>query len=268
VGRPDLPNAVALNSVVFNGARIVGPGVAGLLIARFDVAAAFFLNGVSFIAVLLALLAIRTEGLPDPAGRLGVRQGLIGALEYAAGTPAVVITLALLVVVSLLALNFNVVVPLIARDVLNQGAEGFGLLMSSLGAGAIVGALGVALVRRGRPPLSLLAGTGAVLCAGVIVLALARHFAVAVGVLAVLGCFQIIFSTGCNTALQLTTPDALRGRVMGLYAMAFAGMTPFGSLVIGGLAERVGVRAACALGGALGLVAVGAIALVARRQRA
>jgi MFS family permease len=84
----------------------------------------------------------------------------------------------------------------------------------------------------------------------------------------VLGCFQIIFSTGCNTALQLTTPDALRGRVMGLYAMAFAGMTPFGSLVIGGLAERVGVRAACALGGALGLVAVGAIALVARRQRA
>ena len=81
VGRPDLPNAVALNSVVFNGARIVGPGVAGLLIARFDVAVAFFLNAASFVAVLAALLAMRTEGRPDPAGQLGIRQGLIGAVN-------------------------------------------------------------------------------------------------------------------------------------------------------------------------------------------
>ena len=226
-------------------------------------AVAFFLNGASFVAVLVALLAIRTEGLPDPAGRLGVRKGLIGAVSYAAATPPVAFTLGLLVVVSLLALNFNVIVPLIARDVLNEGAQGFGLLMSSLGAGAIVGALGVAVLRRGRPPLSLLAGSGAVLCAGVVVLALARQFAVAMAVLAVLGCFQIIFSTGCNTALQLITPDALRGRVMGLYAMAFAGMTPFGSLLIGTIAEHLGVRAACALGGAMGLLAVGALVLVA-----
>lgn len=264
VGKPDLPNAVALNSVVFNGARIVGPGVAGLLIARFDVAVAFFLNGASFVAVLAALLAIRTEGVPDPAGRIGVRQGLVGAVSYAAGTPPVAFTLGLLVVVSLLALNFNLIVPLIARDVLHQGAEGFGLLMSALGAGAIVGALGVALLRRGRPPLSLLAGSAAVLCGGAMMLALAGHFAVAMVVLAVLGCFQIIFTTGCNVALQLMSPDALRGRVMGLYAMAFAGMTPFGSLLIGSLAERFGVRAACALGGGTGLLAVCALVLVAR----
>src|SRR3989442_10145495 len=97
VGRPDLANAVALNSVVFNGARIVGPGVAGLLIARFDVGVAFFLNAASFVAVLAALLAIRTEGHPDPAGRLGIRQGLAGAIEYAASTPPVAFTLGLLV---------------------------------------------------------------------------------------------------------------------------------------------------------------------------
>ena len=268
VGRPDLANAVALNSVVFNGARIVGPGVAGLLIARFDVGVAFFLNGLSFIAVLAALLAIRTKGLPDPAGRLGVRQGLAGAINYAASTPPVVFTLALLVVVSVLALNYNLVVPLIARDVLNEGAQGFGLLMSSLGVGAIAGALGVAVLRRGRPPFSLLAGSGAALCAGAIVLATARQFTVAMVVLAALGCFQIIFSTGCNTALQLIAPAALRGRVMGLYAMAFAGVTPFGSLLIGTMAERLGVRAACALGGATGLIAVSALALVARRRSA
>ncbi|MGH7389016.1 MAG: MFS transporter [Candidatus Rokuibacteriota bacterium] len=267
VGKPDLPNAVALNSVAFNGARIVGPGVAGLLIARFDVAFAFFLNGASFVAVLAALAAIRTAGHPHPAGRLGIRQGLMGAVSYAAGTPPVMFTLGLLVVVSLLALNFNVVVPLIARDVLNEGAQGFGLLMSALGAGAITGALGVTLLRRGRPPLSLLAGSAAVLCVGAMALALVGHLAVAVAVLAVLGGFQIFFTTGCNTTLQLITPDALRGRVMGLYALAFAGMTPFGSLLIGTIAEHLGVRAACALGGATGLLAVGALALVAHRRR-
>src|SRR5215475_7914032 len=119
VGRGDLPNAVALNSVVFNGARIVGPAVAGLLIARFGVTVAFVLNGVSFIAVLAALLAMATRGDPDPAGQLGIREGLWGALEYAARTPPIAFTLALLIVASLLVLNFNVIVPLIARTVLN-----------------------------------------------------------------------------------------------------------------------------------------------------
>jgi MFS family permease len=266
VGRADLPNAVALNSVVFNGARIVGPGVAGLLIARVDVAAAFFLNAASFVAVLAALAAIHTEGHPDPAGRLGIRQGLVGAVKYALETPPVGFTLALLVVVSLLTLNFNVVVPLIARDVLHEGAQGFGLLMSALGAGAIIGAGGLALLRRDRPPLSLLAGSAAVLSAGVALLALVSQFALAVALLAVLGCLQIYFSTSCNTTLQLITPHALRGRVMGLYALAFAGMTPFGSLLVGTVAEHLGVRTACALGGTTGLLAVGVLAFVALRR--
>jgi MFS family permease len=265
VGRADLPNAVALNSVVFNGARIVGPAVAGLLIARYGVALAFLLNGVSFVAVLLALAAIRTEGRPHPAGRLGLREGLLGAITYAGRTPPIAFTLALLVIVSLLVLNFNVVVPLVARDVLHQGAHGFGLLMSSLGAGAVAGAVGVTLFRRGGPPLSFLAGSAAALCAGLVALALVGHFAAAAAVLAVLGCCQILFTTGCNTTLQLSTPDALRGRVMGLYALAFAGMTPFGSLLIGTVAEHLGVRVACAVGGGLGLAALAAAALVAHR---
>jgi MFS family permease len=267
VGRSDLANAVALNSMVMNGARIVGPAVAGLLIAAFGVAAAFLLNGVSFVAVLVALLAIRTEGLPDPAGRLGIREGVLGALSYAAGTPPVAFTLGLMVVVSLLVLNFNVIVPLVARDVLNQGAHGFGLLMSALGAGAVAGAFGVALVRRGRPPLSFLAGSAATLCVGLVALALAGHFAVAAAVLALLGCCQILFTTGCNTTLQLIAPNELRGRVMGLYTVTFAGMTPFGSLLVGFVAERQGVRAACAAGGVIGLVGVAALVLIAHRAR-
>ncbi len=247
VGRADLANAVALNSVVMNGARIVGPAVAGLLIAAFGVALAFLLNGVSFIAVLVALLAIRTEG------------------PYAGGTPPVAFTLGLMVVVSLLVLNFNVVVPLVARDVLNQGAHGFGLLMSALGAGAVAGGFGVALLRRGQPPLSFLAGSAATLCAGLVALALVGQFAAAAAVLALLGCCQILFTTGCNIMLQLIAPNELRGRVMGLYTVTFAGMTPFGSLLVGIIAEHQGVRVACAAGGLSALLGVAALVVVAHR---
>jgi len=266
VGRRDLANAVALNSLCFNGARIVGPAVAGLLIARFGVATAFFLNGLSFVAVLVALLATRTAGDPHAAGQVGIREGTWSALDYAARTPPVAFTLSLLVVVSVLVLNFNVVVPLIAKNVLNEGAHGFGLLMSSLGAGAVVAGIGLTLLRRGRPPLWFLAASAATLGAGTAALALVGRFGTAAALLVGLGCFQILFSTGCNTTLQLGTPDALRGRVMGLYALANAGMTPFGAFLIGVIAEHFGVRAACALGGGGGLLAVAALVLVGRRR--
>jgi MFS family permease len=265
VGRSDLPNAVALNSVVMNGARIVGPAVAGLLIAAFGVALAFLLNGVSFVAVLVALVAIRTEGRPD-VGRLGIREGVLSALNYAAGTPPVAFTLGLMVVVSLLVLNFNVIVPLVARNVLNQDAHGFGLLMSSLGAGAVAGAFGVALFRRGQPPLAFLVASGALLCAGLAALAAVSHFFLAALVLALLGCCQILFTTGCNTTLQLIAPNELRGRVMGLYTVTFAGMTPFGSLLIGWVAEHQGIRMACAAGGAIGLLGVAVLVLIGYRS--
>src|SRR5882724_4440567 len=241
VGRSNLANAVALNSVVMNGARIVGPAVAGLLIAAFGVALAFFLNGVSFVA------------------------GLVGAMSYATGTPPVAFTRGLMVVVSVLVLKFNVVVPLVARDVLNLGAHGFGLLMSALGAGAVVGGFGVALLRRGLPPLSFLVGSGATLCAGLVALAAVSNFGLAAAVLALLGCCQILFTTGCNTTLQLMAPNELRGRVMGLYTVTFAGMTPFGSLLVGYVAEHQGVRAACAAGGAIGLLGVAILVLIAHR---
>lgn len=267
VGRADVPNAVALNSVVFNGARIVGPAVAGLLIARFGVALAFLLNALSFLAVLAALGAIRTEGRPDPAGRLGLRAGLLGALAYATGTPTIAFTLGLMIVASLLVLNFNVVVPLIAHQVLQEGAHGFGLLMSAVGTGAVIGAIGLTLFRRDRPSVGSLTATAALLCAGVLGLAFIGRFGAAAVLLAVLGACQIVFTTGCNTTLQLSTPDRLRGRVMGLYALAFAGMTPFGSLLVGTIAEHLGVRVACAVSGGAGLLAVGALGLVATRTK-
>jgi MFS family permease len=121
------------------------------------------------------------------------------------------------------------------------------------------------VLRRGRPTVWSLAASAEILAAGTALLALVGHFGAAAALLVVLGCFQIVFSTGCNTVLQLDTPDALRGRVMGLYALAFAGMTPFGSLLVGTMAEHLGVRAACALAGGTGFIAVAVLVLLGRR---
>src|SRR6266542_3831784 len=253
VGREDLTSAIALNSAVFNGARVVGPAAAGLLVARYGPAAAFFFNGVSFVAVIVALLAVRTHGWPRPrATPSSIVQDIVEGVRYAVGTPRIALVLSLLLTVSLFVVNFNVLVPLLAREVLHEGAHGFGLLMASLGAGAVVGALTPALLGMGRPPVSLLIGASATVSAGTLALALARSFWPAALILAIIG---------CNSTLQMTSPDELRGRMMSLYTVGFAGMTPIGSLLVGALAEVLGVPATCAAGGGLGLLIVAGLSL-------
>lgn len=266
VPRGDLMNAIALNSAVFNGARVVGPAAAGLLVARYGTAVAFLLNGLSFLAVLAALATIRTEGAPRPRRGLGMRAEIAEGVRYAAGTPRVALVMGLLLVVSLFVVNMNVLVPLIARDVLHEGAHGFGLLMASLGVGAVVGALAVAALAVARPPLSLVVGPALAAAALLLLLSTARHFGLTAAVLAALGFAQIIFMTSCNTTVQIAVPDELRGRVMGLYALVFAGMTPIGALLMGTVAEHWGVSRACAVGGGAGLVLILALAAGWRRR--
>lgn len=266
VGKGDLMSAIALNSAVFNGARVVGPAAAGLLVARYGTAAAFVFNGASFLAVIGALLAVGTPGTPRPRAGASMAAEIAEGVRYAAGTPRIALVLGLLLSVSLFVVNFNVLVPLIARDVLHEGAHGFGLLMAALGAGAVAGALTVAVMGLGRPPLRMVLAPAAAAPALLLALAAVRHFGAAAAVLAGIGFSQIVFMTSCNTTVQIAVPDELRGRVMGLYAMVFAGMTPFGSLLMGGVAERWGVSAACAVGGGMGLLLVLGLALVWHRR--
>ena len=254
--KDDLTNAIALNSAMFNGARMVGPAVAGLLVDRFGVAPAFGLNGLSFVAVILALCAMRTEGLPREREGTTVRQDIAAGLRYAVGTPQVALILSLLLVVSLFVINHNVLVPLLARDVLHEGAHGFGLLMAALGTGAVVGALALALVGKSRPPLALLIGAGAAASAITLALAAIRHFPAAFVLLALTGLSQIVFMASCNTTLQVVVPDRLRGRIMSVYAFVFVGVTPIGSVFVGTVAEWFGASAAYAAGGGLGLLSV------------
>jgi MFS family permease len=266
-GKEDLMSAILLNSAVFNGARVIGPALAGLLISRYGVTVTFLVNGVSFLAVLGALYAMRTEGAPAPRPRATVREELAQGLQYAARTANITLVLGLLLFVSLFVINFNVLVPLLAREVLGAGANGFGLLMASLGAGAVLGALGVASAGLRRPSMAMVIAAAAVASLGVLVLALVQSLAVAAAVLAVTGLAQIIFTSSANSTVQMTVPDAMRGRMMSLYVLVFVGVTPLGAFLTGWLAESFGVPAACAVGGGAGLVSVLMLAALWRRRQ-
>ena len=260
VGKPDLLNAIALNSAVFNGARVVGPALAGSLIAAYGVGTAFLINGISFVAVLAALVAMRTDGAPHPGARATMREEIMQSLRYAGRTPRILLVLALLLFVSLFVINFNVVVPLIARDVFAAGAHGFGLLMACLGVGAVLGAVGVASAGLRRPSMAMVVVAALVASAGVLGLGFVRSFTLAGAILVVTGMAQIVFTSSVNSTVQVTVPDAMRGRMMSLYVLVFVGVTPLGAFVTGWLAEKFGIATACALGGAGGLIAVAFLA--------
>lgn len=267
VGREDVINAVALNSAAFNTARIVGPAVAGLLIARWDVMPAFFINGVSFLLVLGALATVRVEGRAPARARRPMAQEIREGLGYALGSPRIRQVLGVLLVVSFCVFNFSVYVPLLARAVLGLGAEGFGFLMASVGMGAVAGALTLGIVVPRQPPFAVLFGSAVVACAGLVGMAAVRQFAVAVPVLFVLGFAGILTVAGCNTSLQISAPDALRGRVMSIYTLIFGGSFPIASFIIGAVSERWSVSTAFLAAGLTGLTAL-TIALVARRRLA
>ncbi|HWU39699.1 MAG TPA: MFS transporter [Candidatus Acidoferrum sp.] len=263
--KEDLPNAIALNSTMVSGARMLGPAVAGVLVDRYGVASAFALNGLSFVAVIIALWAMQAEGLPGPAQGTTVREDVLAGLRYSVRTPLVALTLSLLSTVGLFVINHNVLVPLLARDVLHEGAHGFGLLMAAVGIGAIVGALTVATRGKGRPPLSLLLGTAGAAAGLTLLLAGIRNFWAAMLVLTLVGFAQIVFLANCNTMLQLVVPDRMRGRIMSLYAFVWVGVTPMGSLFVGTIADWFGVAAAYAAGGGVALAIIVALGLLWRQ---
>ena len=260
VGRDDLVNAVALNSASFNAARIVGPAVAGVLIARFGVVPAFVINALGFSVVLVALLFL-AEGRGARRGGSGsIRRDIAEGVRYVFGTPRLRALLAVVFVVSLCVFNFTVYVPLIVRTVLGLGPEGFGFLMAALGVGAVAGALAFGSRANPEPGIGVLLATAALACAALVGLSAVRQFWTAVPMLFVTGFFGIITVTGCTTAIQLRAPDELRGRVMGLYTWVWGGAFPFGSFVVGTVSERHGVSAALLLNGALGLVLLASLA--------
>jgi predicted MFS family arabinose efflux permease len=260
VGREDVVNAVGLNTASFNVARIVGPAVAGVLIARFGVVPAFVINAIGFTVVLGTLFA-----LPDGSGvqrtrGTSIRRDIAEGVRHVAGAPQLRVVLGALFVVGLCVFNFTVYVPLIVRTVLHLGPEGFGFLMTALGVGAVSGALAIGARADPEPGVGLLLIAGAVACTGLLGLSAVRQFWGAVPMLFVIGFSGIVTVTGCNTIMQLGSPDELRGRVISLYNWVYSGIFPFGSFMVGTVSEHHGVSVALLVAGLLGL---GLLALLA-----
>ncbi|HEY8198575.1 MAG TPA: MFS transporter [Candidatus Limnocylindrales bacterium] len=269
VGRPDVANAIALNSATFNLARVVGPAVAGLIIGLVGIAACFFLNAASFLAVLVAYLLMRdSELLPSP--RIAVPHSVSAiatqlreGLGYVRHTPTVRLAIVTLGVVATAGMNFSVLVPVYAKDTLGGNATTYGFLMAATGAGSLTCAL---MIAGGlRPTLRLLVAGAAVLGASLVTLALIKNELLALPVMLLLGWSVIAIAATTNTLIQMTVPDRLRGRVMSIYTTVFAGSSPIGGLFAGAIAAAAGVAAALAIGGA---VAIGAAAVAGVRARA
>jgi len=267
VGRVDLVNAVALNSASFNAARIVGPAVGGLLIARVGVVPSFLINAVGLLVVALALLRLPARPQATARRNTTMVEEIAEGLRYAMRTPVIRMVLGLLFCVSITVFNFTVYVPLLARHVLGLGAEGFGFLMAALGVGAVSGALTVGFRRAPEPPLSLMMGAAAVALGGLLMLSAARHVWLAVPLLFTTGFSGLVLVASCNTRLQLAAPDELRGRMMSLYTLVWGGVFPIGAFCVGAISEAWGVSTAFFVQGSAGLSGLLALTLWWRRRR-
>jgi MFS family permease len=241
-----LLNAVSLNSAQFNVARIAGPGVGGALIARLGIPLLFLLNAFSFLAVIGGLLLIRpSELMPipqrDPLHGVARIRAIGDGFRFIRGNKSMLIAFIMVTVIGTMGFNFNVLLPLEATDVLHADAVVFGLLTSSLGVGALIGAL--VLARRGGAPTNrLLIGMAAVFGLLETAVALPRSIPLTLAVIACTGFFMSSFSAAANTRMQLSSPPELRGRVMSVYSMVFIGTTPIGNLIVGAVASTAGVR--------------------------
>ena len=265
VGREHLQNAIALNSSLFNSARVIGPAIGGIVITAVGIGQAFLFNGLSFIPLIVGLLFLRPGqfyAVPQPQ-RGNIFRQLGAGVRYAAGTPEVLLILMTMAVMGTFGYNFSTILPLIAKYALHAGAFGLGILTSALGVGSLIAALGVASAR--RTSHAVLLGAAALFSVVLVLVGLSPWLPLTLALLVLLGAASIVFSASANTRLQLTAPPELRGRVMSLYFLLFAGTTPIGGFLVGVLATRMGVGATTVLFGAICLLGVAGASLFARR---
>jgi len=261
VPRSDLMNAIALNSGTFNLARLLGPAIAGALMAAFGVPLCFLINALTFIAVIVALTLIRVAE-PEPThGRPPVWREVLSGLRYVAGEARLLRALFTLGAVSIFTWAYVVLMPVFAKDVLKGDEVVLGWLMSASGGGALVGSLTVAYLGDYRRKF-LLQNVGlAVFTVAVLVFAWSRSLPISLGAMAVGGWGAVVFLATLNTVLQMTTSHAMRGRVMALWSLIFMGTTPISSVLAGALAQRFGAPVTAMIGAGVGAVLAGLIAV-------
>ena len=266
VGSKNLPNAVSLNSIVMNGARVIGPAIGGVLIATVGLTVCFEVNAASYVAVIAALFLMRKGELHQRARTPRAKGQLREGLRYAWETRDLRDVLLVVLVVGALSYNFTVILPLVAKLSFHGGAGIYSLLTSLMAAGAVMGGLIVA--GRGRRPNAKrlgMIGVGFGIC--ILALALAPTLIVACIVIIPMGGLSIAFIATANSAIQLRVDDAMRGRVMALYAIGFLGTTPLGAPLVGWISQAASPRFALGVGAAAAIIA-SAVLLVQRRPEA
>jgi MFS family permease len=260
VGKEDLMNAIALNSSIFNLARIVGPALAGFLIGVLGIAICFYLNALSFVAVLAALYMINVGHIKPQTQKyesvMHVFKDIGDGLSYIKNSPKILFPLVISGFVSLFAMNHSILIPLFAKQVLNQGAAGYGFMMTCMGIGSFIGAIWVATQSKKGPSKTLLIYTSIGASLGMSLLGLQRNYILACVTLFVMGLFVVLFASMVNSSIQIYAKDQMRGRVISTYTLLSGGMTPLGSLFIGGLMEVSGITNSMMISGFISFILV------------
>ncbi len=248
--REDLGNAIALNSFLFNGARLVGPSIAGILISILGEGLCFFLNGLSFLAVIIALLSMKISSNKRESEKTQILQGVKEGFIYAFGFPPIRSIILFLGWISLVGTANTTLMPVFAKDILRGGSQTYGFLMAAIGVGAIIGAIFLASRRSVLGLGRIIAIASGIFGIGLISFSLSQTLWLSMFLLLLTGLGMMVHMASSNTILQTMVDDDKRGRVMSLFAMAFMGMAPFGSLAGGSLAGMIGASTTLIIGGA------------------
>lgn len=266
VGKEDLLNAIALNSMVFNLARIVGPAVAGIAMGLWGAAFCFLANAISFVAVIFGLFLITTKPfVRKENANKNVFKDISAGVQYIFSTPVLYTTVALTAIIGTFAMNYNVLIPVLARKVLHQEGMGYGFLMSAMGFGSLIGALTVATRSKQRPKMMKLFICGLVVSGMLIIIPMSNIYVVTALLIMVTGFFNINFSTTSNSTVQINSRDEFRGRVMSVYTLVFAGTTPIGSFIVSTITDKFGPRVGFVVSGVITMSLILTVLALKRR---
>lgn len=242
VGKEDLLNAIALNSSVFNGARLIGPGISGIMIHYFGFTLCFLLNAISFIPLIYGIYKIQVEeNNRSISNKKNIMKDVKEGIIYISKNPIIYRTVIIIAIVGTFAMNYSVLIPLQAKMVLNQGSKEYGYLMSCMGAGSFIAAVFVAARNRSGPKRLLLYFSATAISLFLIGIGFTKSFTISAVLLFFIGIFNILFTTTANSRIQLNACDEYRGRVMSVYSLVFTGVTPIGSLFTGYVSTKFNV---------------------------
>jgi MFS family permease len=252
VGKTHLPNAIALNSVAFNSSRIIGPALAGILVAVIGMSGCFYLNGISFLAVIAALLFIRIQGSTvqhehHKSPLKDLKEGLI----FVRDNPMILSLICIVGVVSLFGIAYVILMPVFANDILHVGVNGLAMLMSASGLGALIGALILARLGDFKRKGAFLITSAFIFSVSLIFFGISKIYILSLAALVFVGYSSVASVALVNTILQTNVPDRFRGRVMSVFMITFAGIMPFGNLLAGSLAQAFGGAVAVMTGGVI-----------------